>query len=233
MKLWQYWFMRMYYGIFGGKTWKSAGLPPTLRWINTAGSLILETNTMDAGCIGGVNEEHQQKVLDSLDGSWDITDHDSAVKEITQLIQQGMRADFARDMARGGGDKKLRQLWESQGENALLGWDLCRAAYISSWCFCAHYLSLDEFMELAVTAGEQLQQHFESWDQAMESYLAGLWYWMEPEDAEDRRSYRLRVKLWKKLRRPGCGAYGVTAFFTPLTTQLTDAEKARLGVTHL
>lgn len=233
MKLWQYWFMRMYYRVFCGKAWRKSALPPTLRWFNTAGSLLLEANTLDPRFVGGVQPDQQKKIMESLADWWDITDHDSAIKEMTSLIERGMRASFDYKMRNGEGEKKMRQIWEKQGENALLGWDLCRAVYVSSWCFACRYISLEELMELGVAAGKKLQGHFGNWDEVMKSYLTGLWYWMEPDSAGEKRSYQLRVHLWKQLRKPGSGAYGVTAFFTPLTTQLTDAEKAQLGVTHL
>ncbi len=62
-------------------------------------------------------------------------------------------------------EKKTRfdimyEAWEKKGDKAVLGWDLCRAAYVTTWCYVCGYLSLGEMLSIGVKAGTKLQQEF-------------------------------------------------------------------------
>ena len=68
---------------------------------------------------------------------------------------------------------KMMMAYRRYGENALLGWDMGRAAYIIQWCYFVGYVSMEEVLEIGVEAGKKAQQYFQNWEEMMESYLLG------------------------------------------------------------
>lgn len=226
--------------------WNRVTLPPTLRWFNTAGALLLTTNLHNPEYVGGISPENKDRCIHGLDEWWDITDHDSAFETMTELLD-GDCSKFARTMqlfsiyrqqmeqkgARTPTTKRnktsfdiMYEAWEKQGDKAVLAWDLCRVAYITTWCYVCGYLSLDEMLSIGVKAGTQLQQNFSSWEEVMESYLTGYLHWLRSKDNLP-SEYKLRVKIYKILQ---CrkGPFDSIDFFTPLSTKLSEEEKANL-----
>ncbi|NRT29264.1 hypothetical protein B0I68_002869 [Clostridium beijerinckii] len=65
---------------------------------------------------------------------------------------------------------------EKQG---ILAWDLCRVCNVAGWGFLAQYITYEEAIQISVDACEILQASYTSWDDMMESYFLGLWYWCE------------------------------------------------------
>ena len=50
--------------------------------------------------------------------------------------------------------------WRRYGENALLGWDMGRCAYITQCCYLAGYINMKEMLDLCVDAGTKAQAFF-------------------------------------------------------------------------
>lgn len=185
---------------------------------------------------------------------WGIRDHESALEKMTSLLDSGMRWWYGQEMARlealchGCSEEQLIEAARQQnpkaneesflpkmltayrryGENALLGWDVGRVAYISQSCYFMGYLSMEEVLHLGVEAGRKAQAVFQNWEEMMESYLLGSQYWKR-EDADDPASLTVRRKkafeaLWR-----GEGAYEFIPYLsvdfeTPLSKEVvTDA----------
>lgn len=155
-----------------------------------------------------------------LQSFWSIHDHDTALETMTRLVHSGMREGYGRmmrhleiqypnyteeqliEVARQENPKanedsflpKMVMAYRRYGENALLGWDMGRAAYITQRCYMAGYLSMEEMMNLCVQAGQYAQAFFQNWEEMMESYLLGGQYWKD-EDANDPDS--MTAKRWK------------------------------------
>lgn len=195
-------------------------ITPTQKWLNAAGSILLATNHGDFRLQGGRRKSwtELQKTKKMLDEYWGITDHNSARSEMEHLIDYGMRSQYAREMEKlnrtGMGKLTMRQLWELEkkknpsasedsylprmveayrlhGRNALLGWDVGRAAYILQACHYVGYLSQKETMELGVKAGKMAQSYFNCWDDLLESYMLGFQFWNEDDIGHpDSRSYQ-------------------------------------------
>lgn len=91
--------------------------------------------------------------------------------------------------------------WRRYGENALLGWDMGRCAYITQCCYLAGYINMKEMLDLCVDAGTKAQAFFQNWEEMMESYLLGGQFWQH-EDKNDPKSmtaerWKLYEQLWQ------------------------------------
>lgn len=85
------------------------------------------------------------------------------------------------------------------------------------------YLSLGEMLSIGVKAGTKLQQEFSSWEEVVESYLIGYLHWLRGKGLPE--EYQMRVKIYKILQCKK-GPFDSIDFFTPLSTKLSEEEKA-------
>lgn len=236
----QYIKSRIVYRLFR-KRWDLSSLPLTFRWCNTAGSLLLTARNDDPGSLGGVRPGEAGSFCHTLETWWDIVDHDTALETMTELLYRGMRGrldlkmeELWQERQKNGGGlpshmDRLAAFWQAHGDKTFLGWDLCRACFVTTWCHVCGYLTLEEMMEICVTAAQMLQEAFSSWDEAMESYLAGLFLWSEPETPEERRSFLLRVYIYRILRWRR-GPYRTVPFRASLSKTITDEERAKMHI---
>lgn len=225
--------------------WRDSCLPNTFRWFNTAGALLIAANQGDPNCLGGIRPGEAKDYRKILEKWWGITDHQTAIETMTDLLDNGMRARFGRTMElfeiyrrqvpieptdkRLTNNDVLYPHWKQRGQNALLGWDLCRAILVTSWCHVCGYISMAEMMRIALRAGNMLQKNFASWDEVMNSYLLGFFYWVDPHTAEEKRRYKLRAYLYKTMRGPR-GPFAVVAFKQTLSESFSNEERERLQI---
>lgn len=189
---------------------------------------------------------------------WEIQGHESAMQEMTSLLHTGMRASYRTNMERlesiysGYSEEALIQAAKQEnpnadedsflpkmlmayrryGENALLGWDMGRAAFVIQWCYLCGYVSMEEVLEIGVEAGKKAQAVFQNWEEMMESYLLGGQYWQR-EDAGDPNSmtakrWKLYETMWKGKRPYTKIPYTTIAFDTPLSKQVITDEYGRM-----
>ena len=184
---------------------------------------------------------------------WKIQGHESAMNQMTTLVHTGMRVWYDEEMTHlealysGYSEEELIEVAKQEnskatedsflpkmlmayrryGENAILGWDVGRAAYIIQCCYFVGYVSMEEVLEIGVEAGRKAQNYFNSWEEMMESYLLGGQYWKR-EDAKEPDS--MTVKRWKIYEALWRGKkpyqkipYITAAFDTPLSKEvITD-----------
>ncbi len=174
-----------------------------------------------------LHPDRVQRVQRMLRNSWGIETHDKAMDEMQALLDTGMRAEYAEDMQTlesqyaGFSEEelireaqkqapnadedsylpKMLMAYRQHGENALLGWDLGRAAFVIQACYFAGYVSMEEVLEIGVEAGKKAQAVFHSWEEMMESYLLGTQYWQQEERNDPKSITANRWKLYKKLWR--------------------------------
>lgn len=201
--------------------------------------------------------ENKPEIVDSIKrylwDYWGIQGHESAMDAMTRLVHSGMRVWYGEEMAKleiiyHGYSKeelieaaklenpkadedsflpKMMMAYRRYGENALLGWDMGRAAYIIQWCYFVGYVSMEEVLEIGVEAGKKAQQYFQNWEEMMESYLLGGQYWQR-EDASDPNSvtakrWKIYEALWKGQKPYKMIPYTTIPFDTPLSKEiLTD-----------
>ena len=206
-----------------------------------------------AGVFYPGNENDPKKVegiKKSLWEYWQIQGHESAMETMTRLVRSGMRRWYGEEMQRleiiyhGYSEEELIEAAKQEnpkanedsflpkmimayrryGQNALLGWDMGRAAYIIQWCYFVGYVSMEEVLEIGVEAGQKAQKYFQNWEEMMESYLLGGQYWMR-EDASDPNSmtakrWKLYEALWKGEKPYKKIPYTTIAFDTPLSKEI-------------
>ena len=231
---------------FNKSCWKDSLLPDTFKWFNAACSILLAANEGDPNCLGGIRPGEAPRYRKTLDEWWDIKDHDTALKRMNDLIDTGMSARFEHTMlifkeyrekvkiVKSTGKKTnseiLQEKYIKYGSDAILGWDLCRAIIITNWCHICGYLSFEEMMNICVTAGKMLQDKFSCWDEVMESYMCGFFYWVNPHSDEEKIKYKLRFHIYKTLKEKK-GPFASIDFMTPLSFELSNEEKSKLNVT--
>lgn len=134
----------------------------------------------------------QAKNLESLKNMlwhyWSIQGHETAVRAMRSLITDGMRAQYKKDMEylmqhyQGYSEEqliaaarktnpaadedsylpKMLMAYHRYGENALLGWDMGRCAYIVQCCYLAGYLNMEEMLDIGMDAGKKAQEFFQN-----------------------------------------------------------------------
>jgi len=112
-----------------------------------------------------------------LASSWDITDTDSAVETIEQLLRDG-----------AGGDA--------------LAFDRVRAAHLARACAGAQFLDQDSSWAYVARAGRDLQAYYDDWDDMGSAYLRAKNAWLEARsldthDGTEARVDQLRAGPWK------------------------------------
>lgn len=99
---------------------KGNPLSPTLRWMNTAGSILLAANpSVDFHQMGGYghytqSESMRQSLQTTLWEYWGIQGRAAAVEEMRALVTRGMRAQYKQEMER------LSRLYGSYSEEQLI-----------------------------------------------------------------------------------------------------------------
>ncbi len=194
--------------------------------------------------------ERVRSIKNSLWEYWEIQGHESAISTMKRLVRSGMRVWYGEEMQRletlyhGYSEEelveaakkenpkadedsflpKMLMAYRRYGENALLGWDVGRAAYITQWCYFVGYISMEELLDIVVDAGRMAQKYFQNWEEMMESYLLGGQYWRR-EDASDPESmtakrWKIYEALWKGEKPYKMIPYTTIPFETPLSKEI-------------
>nr|WP_288233439.1 DUF1266 domain-containing protein [uncultured Anaerostipes sp.] len=229
-------------------------LSPTLRWMNAAGSILIAASQhTNFHLLAGWrynNEFDRESIKTMLWDYWGIQGHETAIKEMRSLIDEGMRASYRRKMellshkykdatevqlieeARKTNPKadedsylpKMLTAWRRYGENALLGWDMGRCAYITQCCYLAGYINMKEMLDLCVDAGTKAQAFFQNWEEMMESYLLGGQFWKHEDQSNPNSMTAERWKLYEQLwqgRKPfQSSPYLAVPFDQPLSKEV-------------
>ncbi len=195
-------------------------------------------------------QDRASKIKEMLWEYWEIQGHESAIETMKRLVNSGMRAWYGEEMrkletiystyseqqlidiAKQTNPKadedsflpKMLMAYRKYGENAIIGWDMGRAAYIIQCCYFVGYVSMEEVLDIGVEAGKKAQAIFDNWEQMMESYLLGGQFWMK-EDANDPNSmtskrWKIYEQLWKGKKPYKKIPYVTIAFNTPLSKEI-------------
>lgn len=205
-------------------------LSPTLRWMNAAGSILIAANwRTNFNRMAGFryNDEPDRKAIQAMLWEyWEIQGHEAAIKEMRGLIDMGMRIRYRQEMevlsrryqnmtevqlieeARKANPNanedsylpKMLMAWRRYGENALLGWDVGRCAYVTQCCYLAGYINMQEMLDLCVDAGTKAQKIFQNWEEMMESYLLGGQFWQHEDQNNPKSMTAKRWKLYERMR---------------------------------
>lgn len=133
--------------------------------------------------------------------TWNISDREALLEEISQLQAQGSNQEFqaaAREVKNlslatikrrtSNMDPvdqymwpRTKGLWDKWGKKGIRAWDLCRISALCQWGYTAGYLTYAEAMELLAPAVQELAETFTGWDQIYENLIEG-YYWCARED---------------------------------------------------
>lgn len=192
-------------------------LTDTILWFNAVCGILTEMNGEDLYRFAGmpVNKLTQRATIASLDSWWGVTDRLSADEMREWLLNEGHSVEFADGMKylqeAGLGDAEDRagfimehlgvseeealmyldgyEMYEQYGENAIYGWDYCRAMNLMKMYYVAGYYTEQEALDWSLEIAQAIQPMFESWDDLMDSYLRGYEYWAKESSAERRAVY--------------------------------------------
>ncbi len=201
----------------------TAEITDTIRWFNASYAILTAANGWDTNLFGGLPANDQSMELEKqmLDEWWGVTDRASADENLEWILTEGHRADFAENMgilADAGVDSVAEEeradfikenydmtdevakiyadcltLYEEKGADALAGWDYCRALSLMGYYYHAGYYTEEEALDKSLEIAQTLQPLFGSWDELVDSYLAGYEYWSE-ESSEERRAIYEELK---------------------------------------
>lgn len=176
-------------------------------WINGTHAILTLLNGGDVKIFGGFEPSPaiQAEWLHSLEAAWDITDRDDLVYMIDTLTLGRHNPRFIEEVKYYELDDiteeelynelmflddeeeimffaMLFNAYDMFGENAIMGWDLSRAAQLCAQGYLAGFLSYEEALERALAVGKVIQQIFVSWDDFWESYFIGYYWWSKDLD---------------------------------------------------
>ncbi len=188
----------------------------TINWFNASYGVLTKINNQDLTKFGGLpaNDLSAKVTQETLSSWWGVTDRESAEENLNWIMSEGHRTGFAEvmsslDEALAGKDQESRAeavleiydvtaeeaenladmyvYYENFGENAIEGWDYCRAMSLLGWYYLADYYTEQEALDQAMDIAVVMQESFSSWDEMMDSYLRGYEYWAE-ESSDERRA---------------------------------------------
>lgn len=191
----------------------------TVRWFNASYAILTEINGWDYTRFGGLalNDASAQLVQGILDNSWGVTDRASADETLDWILEEGHRAGFMEDMGyleELGMDDNAKEdradwlmenfdfteeeagyyadcygFYEEFGDNAINGWDYCRALNLLSFYSTAGYYTEEEALDASLEIAQMVQPLFGSWDELIASYMRGYEYWAEESSADRQAIY--------------------------------------------
>ncbi len=197
----------------------TAEITDTIRWFNASYAILTAVNGWDTSRFGGLpaNDQSMELQKQLLEEWWGVTDRASADENLEWILAEGHRADFAENMGlladAGLGSVPEEErvdfikenfgmtdeeapiyvdsfaLYEEKGADALAGWDYCRALSLMGYYYLSGYYTEEEALDKSLEISQTLQPMFQSWDELVDSYLAGYEYWSEESSQERRAIY--------------------------------------------
>lgn len=149
----------------------------TVQWFNNTCAVLTAVNNWDYRLFGGApaNDSSKMIVQNMLNEWWEVTDHESADETMDWLLQEGHRVSYAEEM--------------ECSEDAIAGWDYCRAMSLLGYYYLAGYYTEEEALDQSLEVAKTIQNTFDSWDSLMDSYFEGYEYWSEEDSSERREIY--------------------------------------------
>ncbi len=189
----------------------------TVRWFNASYAVLTALNGWDYNRFAGLPANDSTAALEqqSLEEWWGVTDRASADETLDWILSEGHRTGFAEDgkfLAESGlGDVAPEErlawiaegldvseedaqtyvdafaMYEEFGEDAIAGWDYCRAMNLLSFYYLAGYYTEAEALDKSLEIAQTMQPLFGSWDELIASYMRGYEYWAQ-ESSEERQA---------------------------------------------
>ncbi len=190
-------------------------------WGRAMGAVLISMNEGSPYYFGGyeASEANKEAAASILETSWQITDRESLLKQIQELLKTGSRDDYLREakemnqMSKKELKKAMKQLsgpllihfelvqrnWEDWGKSGLMAWDMCRISHLVQWGYIAGYLTCEEAQAMIEPAATRLQKHFESWEEVVTNWLDGYALYATIDLEESGNDYENRKAIYQSL----------------------------------
>ncbi|MDE7423429.1 MAG: DUF1266 domain-containing protein [Lachnospiraceae bacterium] len=177
---------------------------PTMNFIISCCFLTNRASENDGYEIGGMPKGTVPRLQTrkALKGPWGIKNKRKFNETVHWLLEEGHNKGCLEEMKQYQGHIKespnpelFQKLLDDYPEKGILAWDLCRLCNVATWGTIAGYIKYKDAIALCVKAGKILQDNFDSWDDMIDNYLTGLWYWSGNKDEMKKR------KEWYNIRR--------------------------------
>lgn len=104
---------------------------------------------------------------------------------------------------------QLTNRWSGRFETEDAGWDLCRTIQLLAMIYLVRMLKRDQFDQELSRAGQVIQQKFSSWDEMIESYLAGFQRWIAQIGRNVESNLAFRRGIVTRLKSQSFSPYGI------------------------
>ena len=177
------------------------------QWFYASYAVIANENDWNAKYFVSTPGVYEREARYRLERAWGITDRASALETI-QNLNEGMHRIWyqvemaiyeyigyanlsAEELAILLVDDEVEQdmilAYQRSGEGAIDAWDYCRAMQVTREAYLAGYITEEEELNQMLQTAQVMQTRFNSWDEAMESYLRGYEYWQGSREAYEQR----------------------------------------------
>lgn len=204
----------------------------TIQWICAAYAIYTEYNNKSLHVVGGLEEDdrnwYQESIQTALSQGWGIDGRRDVFRVVEKLVKKGHKEKFRKvikemekknllelseeeAMANLPDDEELPryqtayEAYQKYGEHGIDGWDYCRALQVLGDCYQAGYINLEECLDLSLPIAQKLQNTYNGWEGAAESYLYGYSFWKKefPEDYDS----KARWAVYEELKQMPAGPY--------------------------
>ena len=124
---------------------------------------------------------------DSLAESWDIHNRKEGLRTVHELTDE----------------------WAGVLDAHESGWDLCRATQLLGMMYLVGMLKRDDLDQEFSRAGRVIQRCFSSWDELVESYLAGFRAWVDQTGRDGAGNMAFRREIYERLKRQSFSPYSI------------------------
>lgn len=161
-------------------------ITPTMSFIISCCFLTNFASGTDSYEIGGIAKGTvpRYKIKKGFKGPWGIKNKKTFNETINWLLEEGHNKDcmevtrqYQNNIQNSPNPELYQIILDSYPDCGILAWDLCRLCNIATWGTIAGYIKYKDAISLCVKAGKKLQDNFDSWDDMINNYLLGLWYW--------------------------------------------------------
>lgn len=222
----------------------------TVQWLCNTYAIYTQYNRKEIGRIGGVAKDDDTMGLAigmALNDGWGISDRDSAIRCINNLLNNGHRQKYReiiKSMEKSGylelseamllhhvSDTEQQysylaayRAYQAFGEHGIDAWDYCRATQILGDCYQLGYISLEECLDQSLVIGKTLQETYESWEDLAMSYLYGCQFWQNDDMESSISDSGGRREAYETLKKQIDGPYELP-FDTELKNTWSNPEQ--------
>ncbi len=177
------------------------------QWFYASYAVIANENDWNAKYFVSTPGVYEREARYRLERACGITDRASALETIQNLNEGMHRIWYQVEMAIyeyiGYANLSAEELaillvddeaeqdmilaYQRSGEGAIDAWDYCRAMQVTREAYLAGYITEEEELNQMLQTAQVMQARFNSWDEAMESYLRGYEYWQGSREAYEQR----------------------------------------------